>query len=173
MSQKAKSFKEHYGTLKTSDISERPLHHPSVLTQNYQAFKQPQPATYRETNLQLTEKRTAKRNFSMPNRDKTMYPIDAQIAVRKISETEKSQMGWIVDHLRDADDETAELGVDAGVVLEAGRDGLAQRPESERAELHQREHRRPPHRPLRCCRRSSLLVRSSRRRRRGVLSPLI
>ena len=33
--------------------------------------------------------------------------------------------------------------MDAGVVLEAGRDGLAQRPERERAELHQREHHRP------------------------------
>lgn len=34
--------------------------------------------------------------------------------------------------------------MDAGVVLEAGRDGLAQRPERERAQLHQREHHRSP-----------------------------
>lgn len=43
-------------------------------------------------------------------------------------------------HLGEADDEAAELGVDPGVVLEAGRDGLAQRPERERPELHQWQH---------------------------------
>lgn len=51
--------------------------------------------------------------------------------------------------LCDADDEPAELGVDAGVVLEAGGDGLAQRPERERPELHQWQHHRvlSPRRP--------------------------
>lgn len=42
--------------------------------------------------------------------------------------------------LREADDEPAELGVDAGVVLQAGGDGLAQRPERQRPKLHQWKH---------------------------------
>jgi hypothetical protein len=41
--------------------------------------------------------------------------------------------------------------VDTGAVLEACRYGLAQRPERERAKLHQRQHHPLPPRRPRCC----------------------